>query len=229
MPNDLDLMIKRLEEANARAYEKAHVKAARVDERVSVSDDEVTSPPSEQRKQPAVPNRRTSRGGLALGLVGSLLVTASFGVVAFWESPYGDEAKQIVAGWALPLDQTTSQDVAAAAQMFPELAHRIQTMERDLANVAQVIERLKNSQEELTRDNATAAEQLKTALSQMIRDDAAATEQLKAALSQLTLDIATIIEQLKASQEQTARPRAPRMSVRVEPPPEARIRRLDAY
>jgi hypothetical protein len=67
----------------------------------------------------------------------------------------------------------------------------------------------------------------------MTRDDAAAAEQFKAALSQITRDCAAIAEQLKASQEQTVRPRAPRMPVRVlpqvEPQPETRTRRLDAY
>ena len=78
--------------------------------------------------------------------------------------------------------------------MPPELTQRLQTIARDLANLEQGIEQLKNSQEQLTRDNATVAEQLKAALSQLTRDNAAAT-----------------IEQLNASQEQTARPRAPRM------------------
>jgi len=202
---DLNLMIKRLEEANERARKKF----ARVDERVSASEDEVARHPPDQGKQPTVPNRRTSRGGLVLGLVGSLLA-ASF---AFWESPYGDATKQIVARWALSLVQPTMQDPApTVALMPPELTQRLQTMARDLANLEQGIEQLKNSQQQLTRDNATAAEQLKAALSQLTRDNAAA-----------------IIEQLNASQEQTARPRAPRMPVPVEPQPEARIRRLDAH
>jgi hypothetical protein len=204
MPNELDLMIKRLEEANERARKKF----ARVADRVSVPEDEVARHSSDQRKQPTVPNRRTSRGGLAsLSLVGSLLAAS----LAFWVSPYGDATKQIVARWALSL-QTTSQDPApTVAFMSPELTQRLQTMARDLANLEQGIEQLKNSQELLTRDNATVAEHLKAALSQLTRDNAA------------------IIEQLKASQEQTARPRAPRMPVRVEPQPETRVRRLDAY
>jgi len=229
MSNELDLMIKRLEEANARAHEKV----ARVDKRVSESEDKVARHPSDQRTQPSLPDRRTSHGGLALGLVGSLLA-ASFGVVAFWESSYGDATKQIVARWALPLVQTAPQDPApTVALMSPELMQRLQTMARDLANVAQGIEQLKNSQEQLTRDNATVAERLMATLSQMTRDDAAAAEQFKAALSQITRDYAAIAEQLKASQEQTVRPRAPRMPVRVlpqvEPQPETRTRRLDAY
>jgi len=109
--------------------------------------------------------------------------------------------------------------------MSAELAQRLQTMARDLANVAQGIEQLKNSQEQLTRDNATVAEQLKATLSQMTRDDAAVAEQFRAALSQITRDNAAIAEQLKASQDQTVRPRAPRMPVRILP----QVRPLDAY
>jgi hypothetical protein len=203
-PNELDLMIKRLEEAN----ELARKKFARVDERVSASEDEVARDPSDQRKQPTVPNRRTSRGGLALGLVGSLLA-ASF---AFWESPYGDATKQIVARWALSLVQPTLRDPAPTVALMPsELTQRLQTMARDLANLEQGIEQLKNSQDQMTRDNATVAEQLKAALSKLTRDNAAA-----------------INEQLNTSQEQTARPRARRTPVPIEPQPEARIRRLDA-
>ena len=202
MPYELDLMIKRLEEANARAHEKV----AQADERVSESEDKVALHPSDQRKQPTVPDRRTSRGGLTLGLVGSLLA-ASYGVVAFWESPYGDATKQIVTRWALPLVQTTPQDPAPKfALMSPDLMQHLQTMARDLANVAQGIEQLRNSQEQLTYDNATVAEQFKAALSQMNRNDAAAAEQFKAALSQIARDVAAIAEQLKASQEQTVRP-----------------------
>jgi hypothetical protein len=229
MPNELDLMIKRLEEANARAHEKV----ARVDETVFKSEQDVAGHPSDQQNPPAIPDRRSPRGRPTfLALIG-LLLAASACLAAFaWQSSYGDAAKLIVARWAnallpqpAPLASTTSQDVPAAAQMFPELAQRIQTMERDLANVAQGIEQLKNSQEQLTRDNATVTEQLKATLSQMTRDDAAVAEQFKAALSQITRDNAAIAEQLKASQEQTVRPRAPRMPVRILP----QVRPLDAY
>jgi len=189
MPNelDLDLMIRRLEEANGRARKKF----ARGDERVSASEDEVARSPSDQQKQPNIPNRRTLLGGLALSLVVGSLLAASF---AFWATPYGDATRQFVARWALSLVQTTSQDPApTAAFMSPELTQRLQTMARDLANLAQGIEQLKDSQEQSTRDNATVAEQLKAALSQMIRDDAASAEQLKAALSQLSRDNAAIV------------------------------------
>jgi hypothetical protein len=192
MPNpeqNVPLMIKRLEEANARARDQF----ARVDERISESEQDAARHPSDQQEPPAVPDRRSSRGGLALlGLIGSLLA-ACVGVVAFvWQSSYGDAAKLNVARWALPLAQTIPQDVApTAAPMSPELAQRLQTMARDLANVEQGIEQLKTSQEQTVRDNAAVAEQLKAALSHMNRDNAAVAEQLKASQEQMDRLIAT--------------------------------------
>ena len=187
MPNpeqNVEFMIMRLEEANARARDQF----AHVDERVSELEQDAVRRPSHQQESPAVPDRRSSRGGLALlGLIGSLLAVC-VGVVAFvWQSSYGDAAKLIVARWALPLAQTIPQDVApTAVPMPPELAQRLQTMPHDLANVEQGIEQLKTSQEQAVRNNA------------------AATEQLKAALSQMNRDIAAVADQLRASQEQMA-------------------------
>ena len=178
--------LKRLEKANARVLA-----------RVWVSRDEASGHSSGQQKQHAVSERRSSRGGLALGLVGSLLA-ANFGVVAFWLSRYDDATKQIVARWEPPI-------------VSPELTERLEMMARDLTNVLQEIERLKASQEQITRDNATGAEQLKAELSQIARDNAA------------------MAEQLKASQEQTVRPRARPKPIQILPQverqPEALIRR----
>ncbi len=184
-----DAMVARLEEANARAREKF----ARVDETVFKSEQDVAGHPSDQQKPPAVPDRQSSRGRpTVLALIG-LLLAASACVAAFaWQSSYGDAAKFIVARWAnallpqsTPLASTTSQDAPAAAQMFPELAQRLQTMERDLANMEQQIEQLRTSQEQMVRDNTAVAEQLKAALAQTVRDNAAVAGQLKASQEQL--------------------------------------------
>jgi hypothetical protein len=126
-----------------------------------------------------------------------LLLAASVGGAAFaWQSSYGDTAKLIIARWALQrvsparLAQTTPQDVApTAAAMPPELAQRLQTMARDLANLEQGIEQLKTSQEQMVHENAAVTEQLKAALAQMTRDNAAVADQLKAI--QMALLIAT--------------------------------------
>jgi cell division protein FtsB len=191
--------LKRLEEANARVLA-----------RVSVSRDEASGQSSGQQKQHAVPERRSSRGGLALGLIGSLLA-AHFGVVVFWLSPYDDATKQIVARWEPP----------TAAPMSPELMQRLEMMTRDLTNVSQEIEQLR----QMTRDNATVTLQLNATLSQIT----AAAEQLKAELSQIARANAAMAEQLKASQEQTVRPRARPKPIKILPQverqPEPLIRR----
>jgi hypothetical protein len=197
----LDLMIRRLEEANARA----HQRVAHVDERVSESQQDAARHPSDQQKSSAVP---ASRSWLALGL--GLLLAASLGVVAFV-----DAAKLMVARWVRPLAQTTGQ--TTPAPISPELAQRVQTMARDPANVAQGIEQLRTNQEQMVRDNAAVAEQLKATLSQMSRDNAAAVEQLRATLSQMSRDNTAAIERLKASQEQMVRLTATRARRKSEP------------
>jgi hypothetical protein len=188
-PYQLDAMVARLEEANARAREKL----ARVDETVFKSDQDVAGHPSAQQKPPAVPDRQSSRRPTFLVI--GLLLAASACVAAFvWQSSYGDAAKLIVARWAnallpqsAPLAKTTSRDAPAAARMSPEPAQRLQMMERDLANMEQQIEQLKTSQEQMVRDNSVVAEQLKAALAQMVRDNAAVAGQLKASQEQLAV------------------------------------------
>ncbi len=186
MPNPdqavpVDVMIKRLEEANARAHERA----ARAGERFSEPERVAASHPSDRQKTSSVLDRRSPRVWPTSGLF-VLLLAGTIGVAAFVrQSSYFDAAKLIVARWALPLARTTPQDVAPiAAPMPPELAQRLQTMARDLANVAQGIGQLQTSQEQMVRGNAAVAEQLKTALSQMTRDTAAVVEQLKATQEQ---------------------------------------------
>jgi len=177
----VDLMIKRLEEANARAHEKAA--PAEKQKPIQVPDADVARHSSE-RTRPAIPDGHSSRGGLAFGAAGLLL--AAFSILV-WQSHYGEAAKHVIALWALPLVHTTTQGLTpGAAPMSAE------AMARSLASISQEIERLKTGQE------------------QMVRDHAAAVEQLSAALSQVTHDNATIAEQLKASQEQKLRRRGRR-------------------
>jgi len=209
----LDEMIRRLEEANARAHERV----VNAKERASETPQDATRHPSDQQA-PAVSNGRSLRVGLALGLIG-LLLTAALGSFV-WQSPYG--TKLIGDRW-VSWAWTTPQAVApTSAPMSPELAQRLQMMAHDLANLAQGIKQLKNSEEQEARNNAAVADQLKAALSQtnrdnaavgalraalsqMTRDNAAVAEQLKIALAQITRDSAAVLEQLKAAQEQTVR------------------------
>ncbi len=129
----LDAMVSRLEKANALAYEQS----ARV-ENVLRPEQDIGPGLSEQQKRPAIPDRGSSRRMPAfLGLAGLLLVTSVCVAVFAWQSTYADAAKLIIARWAnADLLRPTS---LAAAPMSPELAQRLQTMARDLANLEQLI------------------------------------------------------------------------------------------
>ena len=144
MPNSeqivpLDVMIKRLEEANARAHERV----ARADERVSESQQDAARHPSDQQAR-RCPGPLVIAQRAALRLIGSVFAATTIGVVAFvWQSSYFDAAKLIVAR-GVPLAQTTPQGVTpTAAPMSPDLAQRLQTMAHDLANEAQRISSLR--------------------------------------------------------------------------------------
>jgi hypothetical protein len=191
-------MIKRLEEANARAHDKL----VHPNEQVCVSEEDVARHWLDQQKRPAVPLCRTSRGGLVLGLICSLMAT-SFGVLALvWQSPYSEAAQRIFARWGLLLIQTKPYAPAPLADTAsPELKQRLETMARDLANLAQGIDQPTTSEQQTIRDNA-AVGALNAALSQMVRDNAAVAEQLKTAQSQMARDNAALVERLKAVQEQ---------------------------
>jgi hypothetical protein len=102
--------------------------------------------------------------------------------------------------------QTAPQEVAPiVAPLSPEVAQMQETRARDLANVEQVIEQLKTSQQQMLRDHAKAFERLKSSQEQMASDQAKAIEQLKMSQEQMASDQAKAIEQLKMSQEQLAR------------------------
>jgi uncharacterized protein YgiM (DUF1202 family) len=194
-PNHTDLegMIARIEEANARAYEQL----GRADENDLKSEPDSTRLPPARPDPPAASKRRLTRARpLFVAFIG-LLLAASAGVTAFaWEPSYGDTAKQMIARWAKPwVFQTAHQappldGVPAAPPISPEIAQRLQKMADDLANVEQQIEQLKASQEQMVRDNAKVFDQLNASLAQMTRQNAAVAKQLKATQEQLA-DVAS--------------------------------------
>jgi hypothetical protein len=209
-PCQLDVMIARLEEANARARERF----AGADETVFKSERDIARHPSDQTNPPAVPDRQSTGSRPALLALVVLPLAASACVVAAfaWQSSNGDAAKVIGARWATsllaqpaPLAPTTSQDVPGAAPMSPELAQRLEKMERDLANVGQQIEQLKIRQDQMVRENTAVAQQLKAALAQKVRDNARVAEQLRASQEQL----AVVMSLLLPSPQARAHPQAP--------------------
>jgi DnaJ-domain-containing protein 1 len=116
--------------------------------------------------------------------------------------------------------------------MAPELAHQIQTIARELANVEQGIDQLKTEQSQMLRDTAELAEHLK-ATQEIARHNADLTEDLKTTQAQMARDngnqlkasqdlMTGIAEQLRQSQEQVARlvasEQKPRLRTRTSSP-----------
>jgi hypothetical protein len=61
----------------------------------------------------------------------------------------------------IPLGQPALPNGATSVEPSPELAETLRTMERSLANLAQAVEQLRTSQEQMASDFARAVEQLK--------------------------------------------------------------------
>jgi DNA polymerase III gamma/tau subunit len=202
---------------------RADKQLPRVDEQVSRLGPGAARKPSGQQKRLAVPDRRSSRGRLALlGLIGLLLAACVCVAALAWQSPYGDAAKLVIARWApqrvsissLPLEKQElpaqprppAVDVAANAAL-PQPAPLAQTPPQDVAPTAAPPE-LAQWLQTMARDLANVEqgiEQLKTSQEQMVRDNANLAEQLKAAQAQMARDNENAAAQLKASQEQITR------------------------
>ena len=193
----------------------------RVDEQVSRLGPGAARKPSGQPKRLAVPDRRSSRGRLALlGLIGLLLAAGICVAALAW--PYGDAAKLIIARSApqrvstsslpsekqeLPAQSSPAPVDVAATAALPQPAPLAQTTPQDVAPTAAPPE-LAQWLQTMARDLANVEqgiEQLKTSQEQMVRDNANLAEQLKAAQAQMARDNENAAAQLKASQEQITR------------------------
>jgi hypothetical protein len=197
--NDLNGMIARIEEANARAYKRFE----RAVESVSNPEQDAPyHPPVDQPVPPALPKRQSSRVK-ALLLVG-LLLAATACVTAFaWEPSYREAAKLIIARWAKPTwsgAQTVPRESVPLAPLIPpEVAQQFEKMADDLTSVKQRIDQLKASQEQIIRSDLAITGQLKANQEQLIRSEAAFAEQAKANQEQLGRDNAKVVEQLSAA------------------------------
>lgn len=95
-----------------------------------------------------------------------------------------------------PQGQTVPHEVSpAAAPVSPEPSQLLQTITHDLANLAQEIEQLKATQQQVAGDNAKAIAEIKAGQDQAARDNARAAEVLRASQEQLKQLIAKASEQ----------------------------------
>src|SRR5258706_905395 len=224
---------------NPKPTDPRHVLTARADEELAHAYQQITSAGEEiaraeeqlskleRAARRAVPGKRPSRGGRAVrGFIG-LMLAACIGVAAFaWQSPYGDPARQIIAGWApqlvltslLPLEKPglsaqpgpPAVQAAAAKAAPPQPALSTQTAPEDVAPTAVALSpELTQLLQSMARDLATlgqAVEQLKVSQQQMARDHVNAVDLLRASQEQMTRVIAKTSE--AKTSEQNLRPKA---------------------
>jgi len=183
-----------------------HEELARGDEQLAQLEEQLSKLASRHPSDPQtrmdefrsdIPDARPSLSGWAVRGFTGLLLAACIGgaAIAWWPSSRGDAAKTAPPQPAPPA-QTAPLDVArTATALSPELTQLLQSMARDLVTVGQGIERLKASQEQMTRDNTNVADQLKASQEQMARDIANVAQRLEASQEQMARDIAKVSEQ----------------------------------
>src|ERR1700684_451653 len=166
----VDGMIARLERANASAYERF----TREGDGVVKSAPDVAGRLSAQQGRPVMPRRAMT----PLIVLLALLLAVSAGVVTVAREPFLVDGAQFFARWAnlwraraASSPQLTPQAVAASASPISfEVPERLHKMEVDLANVAQQIEQIKVSQEQIIRRDAALSDRFKASEEQLIRD-----------------------------------------------------------
>jgi DNA-binding protein H-NS len=198
-----DVLVARADQRLAHAYAqiaRADEQIARVNEQISKLDQGAAPDPS------AVLSRRPARrGSLLRGLIGLLLAAGIFLAAFFSQSPYGDAARLMIAGWT-PQRLLTSPlpPEGFGAQTSPS---PVQLAAAEPA-AAQSIAASPTAPQDVTPTAAPMAPELAQLLQTMARDLANAQqgiEQLKASQEQAARENARAIEELKAGQEQMTR------------------------
>jgi hypothetical protein len=213
-----EMMIARLEKANARAYEQFADKVTHAGGRLSNPAHDASNHPSDQTSvnkfRPAVAVDRIPPGRPTWRFFG-LLLLASVGVtILLWRASHTDAVKQLIPGWAshsTPAQELTKSGFAVQtsepgihvdrSKVTPPPDDNAPTTALQAAELAQLLQ-------SIARNLATVVqgiEQLKTSQEQMARNNAKFAEQLKANQEQTARDNAKITEQLEANQEQMAR------------------------
>ena len=200
-----DVLVARADQRLAHAYAqiaRADEQIARVNEQISKLDHGAAPDSS------AVPSRRPTRSGsLARGLVGSLLAAGIFLAAFVSQSPYGDAAKLMIAGWTpqrLLTSPTPPETSGLAAQTSPspiQLAAAEPVAAQSMASPP-------TAPQDAAPTAAPMAPELAQLLQTMARDLANAQqgiEQLKASQEQASRENARAVEELKAGQEQMTR------------------------
>jgi septal ring factor EnvC (AmiA/AmiB activator) len=140
-----------------------------------------------------------------------LLLPVSAAIVTAAREPFLAEGDKFFVRWenlwrarAAPSAQEIPLAVAASASPISSELERLHKMEADLANLAQQIEQVKVSQEQIIRRDAALADQFKANEEQLIRAKEKSVDQFTAMLEQIYRQNTAVSKQLKAHQEQLA-------------------------
>jgi hypothetical protein len=194
------------------------------------------------RSNVRLPGDRASFGRRVVrGLIGFLLALC-IGVASFvWQSPYGDEARQRIAGWTPQFALTflqPSENPGPAAQPTPPADQAAATAPAQPAPSqsapSQPVTAAQTAPEAAAPIAAALSPGSTQLLQSMARDLATVEhgiEQLKASQEQLARDNAKLVEQLKVNQErmtrvlakaseQNLRPKLPARPLATLPPPQ---------
>ncbi|WP_050424673.1 hypothetical protein [Bradyrhizobium tropiciagri] len=134
--------------------------------------------------------------------VGFVLLASIVGG-AWWWSSVGTAV--VPSSKPTSLTQASPNDIAPTAVVLsPDLAQQLQLMAHDLASLRQVVEQLRLRQEQLARDNDSAASQIAAGQAEIARNNNVV-DQIKAVQVQMTQESKTVTERLNASQEQLTR------------------------
>jgi hypothetical protein len=141
-----------------------------------------------------------------------------------------ESADPAVKQYSAPAEPLPTPQNASIAPIYPEMLQQFQSIVRELANMQQAIDQLKNDQSQALRQNTDLAEQLK-ATREIARRNAELLDDLKAMQAQMALangkltdqlktnqdSMTAISEQLKQSQERLARPTLADQKLRPRP------------
>ncbi len=191
-------------------------------------------------------NRPSPNRGALRGLVGFILAAGIAGGAVAWQSPYGDQARQMIAQWApqfgsksLPATEQAAPEQAAppaqpspsAGQVAavdppaaaPQPAPATQSVAQDApATTAPLPPEVTQLLQTMASDLASlqqGIDQLKTSQDQLARDNARVTEQLKVNQEQMNRLLARVSEQNLHPRPAPPKPAPPHRPVTALPPP----------
>jgi hypothetical protein len=219
-PDRSDALIARLEDANARAYEREKLmhKAISVDRQPSNPAHDISHHPADDARLPSsLTSDRALLGRQNGRRFFSILLLLCIGIIAIgWQSSYGHVVKQKFVEWAPQWVPTLSQPiedngVATVVQRddpantpTSRITPLALTSEETESTNAAAVRELRQMVQGMAHDLVTLGQGIEDIKAKQARDSAKISEQLDASQERMARDSAKNDEQFKTIQEQAA-------------------------